>query len=151
MQKLEWPGGGLKVVIVSQIMLPNKIHAVCTYHRSSADSERNASQLFCCAATFDVGVEIGHDCCLMFPASLMVHLFPRVHTCLGLQSRTLPGRDSVGSVPLLLQLAQKERRRKSQLLVGKSHMKYHRRCYRQTRHFLIRSSILKRLLAIQVP
>lgn len=93
------------------MILSNKIHAVCTYHRGSAHSERNAipSLFFCCAASSNVGVEIGHDLCLMFPACLMVQLFPRVHTCLGLQSRILPDIDSLGSVPF--QLAQNESRR----------------------------------------
>lgn len=106
-EKLEWPASGLKVEMVPSMMLSNKIQAVYIHYRSCAHSERNAlfCLFFCCDAAPNVGVETGHDMCFMFPACLMVQLFPRVHSCLRLQRRILPHIRILGSVPLLLQLS----------------------------------------------
>lgn len=58
------------------VTLSNKAHALCTYSRNALHGEINYIPflLFCCFALSNVGVGIGYNLWLRFPACLLIQL-----------------------------------------------------------------------------
>lgn len=75
-EKLEGRRSSLKAEMVFQVTLSNKTHALCMYFRDSLHGDINyiSFLLFCCFAISNVGVGIGCNLWLMFPACLLIQL-----------------------------------------------------------------------------